>query len=128
MNGSAADKSTPRGARSDSKDATPPMSVGEERAALRASVDAEEVTRSSIVTDLLRSACASARRALSPTALLVRGGGERFRSVTVLRLCVDFMCFRDVVYHVLSVAAETIANACPCAKSSAGMLQSVRPN
>jgi hypothetical protein len=57
------------------------MSVGEERAALRASVDAEVATRSSIVTDLLRNACARACPALSPAALLPR-------------LCLELICYR----------------------------------
>jgi hypothetical protein len=70
------------------------MSVGEERAALRASVDAAEVTRSSIVTDLLRNACAIALRVLSPAAVFPDlRCGEGFGSATVLRLCLELMCF-----------------------------------
>src|SRR5258708_4112708 len=73
MNGSTADRSTPSGARSDSRDATPPTSVGEDRADFRASDDAEELTRSSIFTDRFKNACARACRARSTGCLPIEG-------------------------------------------------------
>src|SRR5450759_1032513 len=81
MNGSTADRSTPSGARSDSRDATPPTSVGEDRADFRASDDAEELTRSSIFTDRFKNAWARACRALSagrlPIGVVLMGSSHQ---------------------------------------------------
>src|ERR1039457_3716898 len=74
-NGSTAERSTPSGARSDSRDATPPTSVGEDRADFKTSDDAQELTRSSIFTDRFKNACARACRALSAGCLPVEGNG-----------------------------------------------------
>src|ERR1017187_584546 len=74
-NGSTSDRSTPSGARSDSRVATPPTSVGEDRADFRASEDAEALTRSSIFTDRLKNACARACWALSAECLPIEGDG-----------------------------------------------------
>src|SRR5271157_4300297 len=73
--GSTAARSTPSGARSDSRDARPPTSVGEDRADFRASDDAEEITRSSIFTDRFKNACARACRVLSAGCLPIEGNG-----------------------------------------------------
>src|ERR1017187_632065 len=93
-NGSTAERSAPNGARSDSRDATPPKSVGEDRADFRASDDAEELTRSSIFTDRCKNACSRACRALSGV----------WRAVLTWRLS-------PVVYHVHRVTYQTRATA-----------------
>ncbi len=73
VKGSTEERSTPNGARSDSKDATPPTSVGEDRADWRASVDAEELTRSSIFIDRFKNACARAWRVFSAGRRFIEG-------------------------------------------------------
>src|SRR5258708_39062668 len=85
-NGSTADRSTPRGARSDSKVATPPTSVGEDKADFRASDDAEELTRSSIFTDRFRKACARASRAFPAGFRPIEGMFLAVENAAILRL------------------------------------------
>src|SRR6266516_2531433 len=72
--GSRAERSTPKGARSDRREATPPTSVGEDRAAFRTSDDAAELTRSSILMDRFRNVCARSSRALLTACFLIDGG------------------------------------------------------
>jgi hypothetical protein len=105
MNGSTADRSTPSGARSDSSDATPPTSVGEDRADFRASDDAEELTRSSIFTDRFKNACVRACRALSTEGI---GVLSALANAAVLRLdLIRLLSF--VVYHVHGATEQTRA-------------------
>src|ERR1017187_1836855 len=107
-NGSTADRSTPSGARSDKRDATPPTSVGEHKADFRASDDAEELTRSSIFTDRCMNACARACRALSAGCLPIEANAVRLALATVAVLRLGLMgLFPLVVYHVLGDADQT---------------------
>src|SRR6266571_3021452 len=109
-NGSTEEKSTSSGARSDSRDATPPTSVGEDRADFRASDDAEELTRSSIFTDRFKNACARACRALSTGCLPIEGNSVLLvlANAAVLRLdLIRLLSF--VVYHVHEATEQTRA-------------------
>src|SRR5712692_5245355 len=108
MNGSTADRSIPSGARSDSRDATAPMSVGEDRADFRASDDADQLTRSSIFTDRFKNACARACRALSAGCLPIAGDGVLLALANAAVLRLDLMGSL-AVYHVHSVAFRTRA-------------------
>src|ERR1019366_1609391 len=87
-NGSTAERSTPSGARSDSRDATPPTSVGEDRADFRASGDADELTRSSIFTDRLKNAWARACRAPSagclPIGVVLMGSSHQQFTMSIV--------------------------------------------
>src|SRR5436309_15945169 len=85
-NGSTAERSTSSGARSDSKVATPPTSVGEDKADFKASDDAEELTRSSIFTDRFKKACARASRAFSARCPPIEEMFLAFDNAALLRL------------------------------------------
>src|ERR1035437_2239421 len=109
-NGSTAERSTPSGARSDSRDATPPTSVGEDRADFRASDDAEELTRSSIFTDRFKNACARACLALSTGCLPIEGNGVLLALANAAELRLDLIRLLSLeFYHVHRAAEQTRA-------------------
>src|SRR5882724_3226229 len=90
-NGSTAERSTEREARSDSRVATPPISVGEDSADFRVSDDAEELARSSIFTDRFRNACARAFWALSAGRLRMERNGVLFAFANVAARRLDLI-------------------------------------
>src|SRR5712675_2368671 len=108
-NGSTAERSTEREARSDSRVATPPISVGEDSADFSVSDDAEELTRSSIFTDRFKNACARACWAPSAGRLRIERNGVSLAVADVAARRLAFINSSLAVYHVHGTTGRTEA-------------------